>query len=162
MQTTTSHLRVLAPDEGEAIWFLGHVVTIKTIGEETNETFSVTEHYPPTGFGPPPHIHHNEDEAIYVLEGEIAGFAGETTFRGVPGSYLFLPRDVVHSWKVEGGTPARLLIVTAPAGFEHFIRDSGVPAENPKAPPRPATEVEIEKMLTAATRYGIEILPPPE
>ncbi len=162
MKTATGHPRALAPTEGEAIWFLGHVVTIKTTGDETNEMFSVTEHYPPAGFGPPPHIHHKEDEAIYVLEGEIAGFAGETAFRGAPGSYIFLPRDVVHTWRVEGDTPARLLIVTAPAGFENFVRDSGVTVEDPIQPPSSPTQMEIERMLTAATRYGIEVLPPPE
>ncbi len=161
MEAATSYPRALAPGAGEATWFLGHLVTIKTAGEETNEAFSVTEHYPPAGFAPPPHIHHKEDEAIYVLEGEIAGFSGETTFRGVPGSYVFLPRDVPHTWRVEGDAPARLLILTAPAGFERFVRDAGVPAEDPALPPPPVTEAAIEKMLATGPRYRIEMLPPP-
>ncbi len=161
MAAATSDPRALAPGAGEAIWFLGHLVTIKTAGEETHEAFSVTEHFPPAGFGPPPHIHHNEDEAIYVLAGEIAGFSGETTFRGVPGAYVLLPRGVPHTWRVEGDAAARLLILTAPAGFERFVRDAGVPAEDPALPPPPATEAVIEQMLAAAPRYGIEILPPP-
>ena len=88
MRTPTTTPRPLAAGEGEgeAIWFLGHTVTIKTAGEETGEAFSVTEHFPPAGFAPPPHIHHHEDEAIYVLAGEVSGFSGERPFRGGPGA----------------------------------------------------------------------------
>lgn len=161
MQTVIDYPRALAVDEGEATWFLGHLVTIKTAGEMTGEAFSVTEHFPPAGFGPPPHIHHNEDEAIYVLEGEVSFLWDDRTFRGGPGSYTLLRRGIAHTYKVEGDSPARLLIVTTPAGFERFVRDSGVPADDRTAPVPPATQADIEKMLATAPRYGIEILPPP-
>ena len=161
MQTATGRPRALAPSAGEAIWFLGHLVTVKTAGEETGGAFSVTEHHPPAGFGPPPHIHHHEDEAIYVLAGEVSGFSGERTFRGGPGAYVLLPRGIPHAYKVEGNAPARLLVLTAPAGFERFVRDAGVPAEDRTAPAPPATQADIERMLATAPRYGVEILPPP-
>ena len=151
----------LASGEGEAIWFLGCLVTVKTGGEETGDAFSIAEHVYPAGFGPPPHIHRNEDEAFYVLEGEVAFLSGGATFRGGHGAYVRMPRGLPHTFRVEGDTPARLLIVTAPAGFERFIRDAGIPAADRTAPAPAATGADIERMLATAPRYGIEFLPPP-
>ncbi len=160
MQTTTDFPQTLAPGQGEAIWFLGSLITVKTGGEETDEAFSITEHVYPAGFGPPPHIHRNEDEAFYVVEGEVAFFSGGTTFRGGPGAYVRMPRGLPHTFRVEGDTPARLLIVTAPAGFERFVRDAGIPAGDRTAPAPPPTPADIERMLATAPRYGIEFLAP--
>ncbi len=158
METATNYPQVLAAGMGEAIWFLGTVVTVKTAGEETDEAYSIAEHLTPAGFSPPPHIHHNEDETFYVLEGDISFFSGDTTFRGGPGAYVRMPRGVPHTFRVEGDAPARLVIMTAPAGFERFVRDSGIPAEDRTAPAPPPTTADIERMLATAPRYGIEFL----
>ena len=160
METATDYPQVLAAGMGEAIWFLGTVVTIKTAGEETDEAYSIAEHLAPAGFSPPPHIHRNEDEAFYVLEGDVSFFSGDTTFRGGPGAYVRMPRGVPHTFRVEGDAPARLLIMTAPAGFERFVRDSGIPAEDRTAPAPPPTPADIERMLATAPRYGLEFLVP--
>ncbi len=161
MQATMDPARGLVSGEGEAIWFLGSLVTVKTGGEETGDAFSIAEHVYPAGFGPPPHIHRNEDEAFYVLEGEVAFFSGGTTFRGGPVAYVRMPRGLPHTFRVEGDTPARLLIVTAPAGFERFIRDAGVPAADRTAPTPAATGADIKWKLATVPRYGIEFPPPP-
>ncbi len=160
MQTTTDYPQALAPGQGEAIWFLGTVVTVKTAGEETDDVYSIAEHLAPAGFSPPPHIHHNEDETFYVLEGDVLFVSGDTTFRGGPGTYVRMPRGVPHTFRVEGHAPARLLIMTAPAGFERFVRDSGIPAGDRTAPAPPPTSADIERMLATAPRYGIEFLAP--
>ena len=160
METATNYPQTLAAGMGEAIWFLGTVVTVKTAGEETDEAYSIAEHLAPAGFSPPTHIHHNEDETFYVLEGDVSFFSGDTTFRGGPGVYVRMPRDVPHTFRVEGDAPARLLIVTAPAGFERFVRDAGIPAEDRTAPAPPPTSADIERMLATAPRYGIEFLAP--
>ncbi len=159
MQDTATAMRALAEGEGEAIWFLGNLVTVKATGEETDEAFSLTEHLAPVGFGTPPHRHQLEDEAFFVLGGEISGDCDGQPFGGGPGTYVFLPRGSVHSYKVEGNAPARILILTTPAGFERFCRESGEPAATRELPP-PAGEAEIGKMLAAAPRFGVEILPP--
>jgi quercetin dioxygenase-like cupin family protein len=155
---STAHL--LAPASGEAIWFLGNLVTIKTAGEQCGDALSVTEHLAPAGFGPPPHIHHHEDEAIYVLEGAISGFCGEQTFRGTPGSYVFLPRGVPHGWQADAAAPVRMLVVTTPAGFERFVREGGKPAAALTLPTAPITEADLARMGAAADRHGIEFLVP--
>jgi hypothetical protein len=71
-----------------------------------------------------------------------------------------MPRGVPHTFRVEGDAPARLLIMTAPAGFERFIRASGIPAGDHTAPAPPPTAMDIERMLATAPSYGIEFLAP--
>ncbi|HEY8598812.1 MAG TPA: cupin domain-containing protein [Thermomicrobiales bacterium] len=150
----------LASEMGEAIWFLGNLVTIKTAGEQCGEALSVTEHLAPAGFGPPPHIHHMEDEVIYVLAGTIAGFVGEQSFRAGPGGYAFLPRGIPHGWRADDDMPARMLVITTPAGFERFVRESGEPARALTLPTSPIGEAELARMGAAAAKYGIEFLEP--
>lgn len=153
--------QILGAGEGLLRWFLGNLVTIKTSGEQTGDAFSVTEHLAPGNFEPPPHIHHNEDEMIYVLEGEIAGFCGDQTFRGGPGAYVVLPRGIPHGWRVANDAPARMLVFTTPAGFERFVVEGSIPAEAPELPTAPVEPVDIARMQAAADKYGIEFLPPP-
>ena len=72
--------------------------------------------------GAPPHVHSREDEAMYVLEGRIAARCEDARFDARRGSFVFLPRGLRHSWDVVGDA-ATVLIITAPAGLEEFLRD---------------------------------------
>jgi hypothetical protein len=60
---------------------------------------------------------------MYVLEGTITVRCGEEVFEAGPRSFVFLPRGVPHAWDVGGAGIATVLIITAPAGFEGFLRD---------------------------------------
>ena len=62
--------------EGESLWFLGTLMTIKASRAETAGQFSLIEQVLPLGFAPPLHVHHAEDEAFYVLEGALTFFCG--------------------------------------------------------------------------------------
>src|SRR5436309_2281648 len=90
---------VLAKGEGEGIWFLNNLMTVKAGGDNTGNAFTLIESLAPAGFGPPPHVHHAEDEAFYVLEGEATITCGDRTWSATPGSFAFLPRDIPHSFK---------------------------------------------------------------
>jgi quercetin dioxygenase-like cupin family protein len=147
-----------APGEGEAYWLIGTLVTIKVAGELTGNALSVTEHQVPVGGGLPPHIHHVEDEILYVLDGEIAGRCGAQPLRAGQGSTVFLPRGVPHAWRAEGGRPARLLIVTTPAGFERFCAAAGDEAPVRALPAGPVESAAMVKLLAVAPQYGLELL----
>lgn len=111
----------------------------------------------------PLHVHHNEDEAFYVLEGEMTFYVGEETIKAGPGSFLFGPKDVPHTYTVESG-PARLLFLLTPAGFEGLIRETSEPAKSltlPTPPEKPPDEAEMEELMAIAARYGNEIVGPP-
>src|SRR5436305_14365092 len=91
----------LAPGDGDAIWFLRNRMTVKATAETTGGAFGLVETQIAPGFSPPLHVHHREDEAFYVLEGEVTMRCGERSFRATAGSFAWLPRDVPHPLIVE-------------------------------------------------------------
>ena len=130
---------VLAADEGEAIWFLGGLLTVKASGAATGGALAVLESIGRPGSATPRHVHWTEDEAFYVLDGALRGYSGDQEWRAGPGAFVWLPRGVPHGFTNEGDQPVRKLILTAPAGFERFVAEVGAPAQArvfpPPAPP---------------------------
>ena len=150
----------LQPGEGEALWFLGVLATIKSSAETTDGRVAVIEHHAPQGAGSPLHVHHNEDEWFYVSEGELTFWVGGQVINAPAGSFVYGPRDVPHTFLVIS-TEARFLLVTEPAGFENFMRALSEPAPSLTIPP-PATEPpDFGRLAAVAAEYGIEILGPP-
>jgi quercetin dioxygenase-like cupin family protein len=150
----------LRAGEGEALWFLGQLVTIKSSSESTAGRVGVTETLAPRGSGSPLHVHHNEDEWFYVIEGELTFWVGGQVITGPTGSFVYGPREVPHTFIVSS-EQARFLLVVEPAGFEGFVRALGQPAQELVIPP-PATEPpDVAAMAALAAEYGIEILGPP-
>ncbi len=147
--------------EGEARWWLGvSLATIKATGKETGGRYALVEVLEPEGEEAPLHVHHNEDEGFWVLEGELTFEVGGEKIKASPGSFLFGPRDVPHRYTVESG-PARLLFILSPAGFEEFIYATSEPAKELTLPPPPGgppDEAEMEQLGALARRYGAEIL----
>lgn len=149
----------LASGDGEGLWFFNGLMTVKAGGPDTRDAFTLIEAELPAGFGPPPHIHHDEEEGFYVLEGELSITCGEQTWTAGPGAFAFLPRDIPHSFRVSDAGDARLLQITSPAQFERFAAEMGEPAQTRTIPP--PSEVDVEKLMRVAPTYGIEMLPPP-
>ncbi len=149
----------LAEGEGEARWWLGGLATIKATGKETGGLYTLVEVLEPEGEAPP-HVHHREDEGFWVLEGEVTFQVGEATIKAGPGSFVFGPKGVPHSYTIEVG-PARMLFLLSPAGFEEFIYATSEPAEEPTLPPQPEgppSEAEMEQLRALARQYGGELL----
>ncbi len=95
----------LAADEGDAYDFLSTLSIIKASGAATNNALGVVEMRLPAGFSPPPHIHHNEDEAFYLLSGQVVAQVGEQQIAAHAGSFLWLPRGVQHGFVVSADGP---------------------------------------------------------
>ena len=135
-------------DQGESLNVLGDHQFVMLTGEDTEGRFTLIENENPPGVGPPLHVHRNEDEAFYVLEGQVEfQVEGERTTAG-PGTTVFLPRGSVHTWRVVGDEPARTLIMLMPAGLEAYFRElSGLAGEGPP---------EMETILEISARHGIE------
>ena len=146
----------LSKDGGDAIWFLGGLMTVKASRTQTGNAFAIVEFTLPPGFAPPPHIHHMEDEAFYILEGAVTGFCGDQRWEAAPGSFVRLPREIAHGFTVEAGGPLKGLQITAPAGFERFMAEVGEPARSLSLPPPSAPD--IGRLTAAAAKLGIEIV----
>jgi quercetin dioxygenase-like cupin family protein len=148
---------VLAEGEGEALWFSGGLLTYKTTGDRTGGQLAVAEVLAPEGTGSPKHLHHHEDEAWYVIDGELTFLLGETQHLAGPGSFVFGPRLVEHRFEVTS-PEARFLILVTPAGFEDFTRICGQPATSPTVPPPGLPPKELQLLMEAARVHGLEIL----
>ena len=150
----------LAVDEGDAYDFLNTLSIVKAAGTATNNGLAVVECRHPAGFSPPPHVHHNEDEAFYVLAGRLVAQLGEQQIAAEKGSFLWLPRGVQHGYVV-GDEPCSMLIITTPAGFERFVAEVGSPTTTTDRLPEPR-EPDVPRLIEIAGRYGMEFPPPPE
>src|SRR6186997_1893834 len=103
--------RVQNAGEGRAYWVVGDLYTILASGEDTGGAYAMIHAVVPPGGGPPPHIHRREDEAFYVLEGTVAFQADGRDIPAAAGAWLTLPRGSLHTFRNNGTTPAKMLIV---------------------------------------------------
>src|SRR5206468_10432449 len=145
----------LRQDEGEALWFLGVLATIKASRETTEGRVAVIEHLAPQGAGSPLHVHHNEDEWFYITEGELAFWVGGQLTDAPAGSFVYGPRGIPHTFMVTS-PEARFLLVTEPAGFEGFMRALAEPAQSLTLPPPTSPPPDPERTTALATEYRIE------
>ena len=153
------------PDGGRSIWLMGMLLTtFKAVSEETGGEYSLYETTAPPQLGAPPHIHHRETEAFYVLEGEFEFLKGERTVRAGVGEFVRVPRGVVHGFTNVGDEPARLLGIVTPGGLhEKMLAEIGEKAKAETLPPPPEGSPDMTEMETAmetALSYGTELLPP--
>lgn len=130
--STTEHLTA----QGDVFWWQGARMEIKARAADTDGAIGLVEGRFPQGFGPPLHVHRNEDEAFYVLEGEIRFRQGDEEVVAGAGAWVWGPRGVPHAFKVESET-ARALVVVTPGGFEEMFAAGGTPASAGEAAPAP-------------------------
>jgi quercetin dioxygenase-like cupin family protein len=152
MSSTTSNV---SPRQNTFLW-QGSLMEIKARAEDTGGALGVLEgQFFEEGYGPPLHVHSREDEAMYVLEGQIRFRVGDDEFVAAPGTWVWQPRGVPHTFRVEseGG---RALVIFTPGGFERMFEEGGVPAgESAEARHQ---EYDLEAAAALAKRYGFEVV----
>jgi quercetin dioxygenase-like cupin family protein len=151
---------LLGKDEGEAYWLLGMLQTIKIGRDDTAGQYGLLEIVVPAGVGSPWHVHPEEDEWFYVLEGELTFWVADTSLSLTAGSFAFGPKGVPHTFYAETGG-ARALVGFAPMQFEGFQREVGEPATERVLPPPLQGHPDMERLLPIAERNGMVILGPP-
>jgi quercetin dioxygenase-like cupin family protein len=149
-------------DGGRSFWLATDLQTFKAVGAETGGAFALSELTAHPQFGPPPHIHHREDESYYVLEGEFEFVDDGRAFTAGPGSFVFLPKGRLHIHRAVGDSPARALVLVTPAGVEKFIEEAGEPATDTSSVPPVPEMPELGRIVEIAQKYGIEVPPPPD
>jgi quercetin dioxygenase-like cupin family protein len=139
-------------------WFLGTLLRVIADHGDTGGQLAVMEQRARRGFSPPRHVHHREDTALLVLDGAITAVVGDERVELGPGGFVWLPRDVPHTFRVDSETVHQIELAT-PAGIEGFHVEASDPAGARELPP-PA-EPDIPRVLTAIGGYGAEIVGPP-
>jgi quercetin dioxygenase-like cupin family protein len=140
----------------ESVWYTGWLLTFLATGEDTQGRFALIEGLTRKGNVPPPHIHHREDESFYILEGEMTASIGSQFIYGTPGTMIFAPRNVVHSFEIHS-EQLRVLLLLTPAGLEGYFKECSVPAPAMTLPPPAEVQYrDIEKLIAVGARYGVE------
>jgi len=148
----------LGKDEGPAFWFFNCLTFVKATSKQTGGAFGLIEQLAPVGVESPFHVHRKEEESFFILEGELEFLSEEQRFVKGPGSFVFLPKDIPHGFRVVGDSQARFLILVTPGGFEEFVMELGEPAPEMRIPE--PSQPDMGKLMPLATKYGLEILGP--
>jgi quercetin dioxygenase-like cupin family protein len=155
MQTKTV---IRGSDEGQATWFFNALMTTKASMSETGGAYSLSEHLVTAASDPPLHVQVDEDEAFYVLDGEIELEVDGRVVTATPGTFAFVARGAAHRFRVLTPT-ARMLVICSgkPSdNLEEFFVRMGEPATE-RALPIPAAPDE-ERLLALTARMGIELV----
>jgi quercetin dioxygenase-like cupin family protein len=138
----------------EPRWFFNQLATILMHGDDTNDRVDMVEMTNPPGDWPPLHVHHDQEETWYVLEGEITVYTPgeERVLRA--GDFLLAPRGVPHTYRT-GDAGARTIVQSSPAGFAAFV--DAVSQPEPSEP----TPEQAAHVAAVAAEHGIELLGPP-
>jgi quercetin dioxygenase-like cupin family protein len=143
------------PGAGSTLNVLGVTHIYKATGAETAGSFSLWEDVVPPGAGAPPHTHTREDEAFYVLSGELlVDFEGAQAPRRIgPGGFFYGARHKRHGYRNVGDQPARMLVLCTPScGLDRMFAEFDAGAASGMA--------EIGKLMAIAAKYGVAIEPP--
>ncbi|MDP9454209.1 MAG: quercetin 2,3-dioxygenase [Actinomycetota bacterium] len=151
--------KVIMPGEGRSVWLVGDLITVKVSSEETGGAFAVAEERTPPQGGPPPHLHADDDETLYVLEGEVEFLVGGEIVGASAGSSAYVPRGVLHTFKNVGEAPSRVLAVVSPGGLDGFFLEAGEEATEGSSPPE--GKPDVDRIVEIGRRYGVEFPPPP-
>jgi quercetin dioxygenase-like cupin family protein len=141
--------------EGKALWALNGLYDLKATSDQTDGAMTVGELTVPAGGGPPPHTHPGA-EAVYVLEGRIRYQIGDQTLEGGPGDFFYIPDGILENF--DPVETSRLLVFWMQPGMTEFFEEVGEPAQSRELPPE--SEPDIERIMSVAQKYGVEMKPP--
>ena len=156
--TTKTKTLIRGTDDGEATWFFNALVTTKAAMSETAGAYSLTEHLVTAASNPPMHVQTDEDEAFYILDGEVEFVVDGETVVATPGTFAFVARGAAHLFRVLTPT-ARMLVICSgkPAdNLEDFFLSMGTPATE-RALPTPAAP-DVDRLMELCDRTGIALV----
>jgi quercetin dioxygenase-like cupin family protein len=160
MTTEQVQIKHVQPGQGKTFRARGDLFFFKVVGADNDDAFSMCEVWNAPQGGIPPHIDHRDDEAFFILEGTYEFMLGNRTLTCGPGESFFALRGTPHGFKNVGDAQARMLIVQSPGGVvERYMAEAWETIDDPSNPPQPV-EPDFARVVAAAQKYGIEMLPP--
>ena len=154
-------LQATTLEDAPAYWFLNTLHILLAKSQSTGGAYSLIHLTATPGFASPYHLHHMEDEAFYVLDGEFTFFCGEEKTVLGSGGYIFLPRGVPHGLRNNSEKDSRVLIHVMPGGevgFVGMMLEMAVPVRR-DALPEP-TPPDLQRLTTLCEKNKIDILGP--
>ena len=145
----------VGPDEGKSLPNpIGGRMVVKIRDKDTAGAYSMYHNTIPAGSpGPRPHIHRDHEEAFYVLAGELTVRVGTRTIEAPAGSFVVVPRGVVHQPSNPGTQPTRVLLIFSPAGMDHFFEEAAERHMPLQAPP--IDTAILEELEAFTKKYGL-------
>ena len=147
----------VATGTGEARWWFGMLAEIKATAVDTGGQFTVVEVTCAPGYQGVRHIHHNEDEGFWVLDGQLDLEVDGKHIDMHAGDYAFGPRDIPHSFTTRDAG-CRVLFILTPGGFENLIMATSEPAQARTVPPPSDEMPDIARLQGIVAQFGGEIL----
>jgi len=147
-------------EQGALISVLGEIMQLKVTGDDTGGSLCVVELTSFPHNGPPPHIHHREDESFYVIEGRFSFLLDNRTIEASSGSFCRVPKGTLHTYQNIGTKPGRALVILTPAGFEKFWVEIADLVVNPAGPSGPPSPESVARLMRLAPKYGLEVKGP--
>ena len=138
--------------------FVGVRMKLLLSGVDTGNQFALLKNSSAGISQTPVHIHADDDETLYMMEGEMQAVIAGQRHVVQAGETVFLPRGVPHQLMNASGRPTRYLLLCTPPGFEKFVAEAGQ-VRSTGSPPRPPSPEDVARLRDAAPRYGITLLP---
>jgi quercetin dioxygenase-like cupin family protein len=145
-------------DEGAATWFFNALMTTVASTTETGGAYSLTEHLVTAASNPPMHVQLEEDEAFYILDGEVEFEVDGEVVTATPGTFAFVARGAAHCFRVLTDT-ARMLVICSGKptdNLEDFFLGMGEPA-TARVLPAPGAP-DLDRLMELTARTGIALV----
>jgi quercetin dioxygenase-like cupin family protein len=125
-------------------------------GKDTGGAYCLLDLRVAPGKGVPRHTHTREDEALFVISGELEATVGDEIFTLRAGETLIAPRNIPHQLRNSGSVANHYLIMFSPSGFEEFLKATSVPAPENAVAPTESPPVAVQNVFELASEYGIQ------
>jgi mannose-6-phosphate isomerase-like protein (cupin superfamily) len=150
--------RYVPADTGVSYWGPGDRYTFLVTGAQSDGAYFIMEALVPPEGGPPPHVHHREQESFYVLDGVLEIRMGETVVQAGMGDFVHIPAGTVHCFRNTGNSTARLLLIFSPGGIERFFEETLEQVQDRTAPQPENIEEVVARYVEAAPRHGLQFV----
>jgi len=144
--------------EDTCLHYLDQLVTVYARAQDTGGAYGLLTGDIPQNSGPPPHVHTREDEGFLVMSGRLHVWVGDEFYDVTAGSFVFLPKGVIHWFKAVSPEPTTVVCIVAPGGQEKMFRMVGKPTKETVLP-GPLAEFPIEKLMEAGKATGLTFYP---
>ncbi len=149
----------ITEDDGQWISWMGAPTRFLIIGKKTNHLYCLSIGVSAVDGSAPPH-RHDFEEGFYLLSGSVTFVAGNQEITLEAGDFINIGANTSHYIKNESGSPAELLTICTPAGFDRFQMEGGYPMDSKDDALVPFSDEGIDRVKAAAKKYGIDLDPP--